>query len=80
MATPTRFGPLTLALEPLARRRGWQLRFERKAGPAPASVELPAALGSRCTLAGVTGAASKQSGNMVRIDPRAPSWSATWKL
>jgi hypothetical protein len=39
--SPTRFGRISLRLEPLGHGRGWRLDFEREAGPAPASVVLP---------------------------------------
>ncbi len=39
--SPTRFGRISLRLEPLGRERGWRLDFERESGPAPASVVLP---------------------------------------
>jgi hypothetical protein len=38
---PTRFGRISMRLEPLGGKRGWQLDFEREAGPAPASIVLP---------------------------------------
>jgi hypothetical protein len=43
-ASPTRFGRVSLALEPEAGARVWRLRFARAGGPAPTAVELPAAL------------------------------------
>jgi hypothetical protein len=39
--SPTRFGRISMRLEPLGRKRGWQIHFEREPGPAPASVILP---------------------------------------
>jgi hypothetical protein len=39
--SPTRFGRISLRLEPLGGKRGWRLEFEREPGPAPASVVLP---------------------------------------
>jgi len=39
--SPTRFGRVSLRLEPLARNRGWRIDFERGPGPAPESVILP---------------------------------------
>jgi hypothetical protein len=39
--SPTRFGRISMRLEPLGRQRGWRLDFEREPGPAPASVILP---------------------------------------
>jgi hypothetical protein len=42
--SPTRFGRISLRLEPLGRKRGWRLDFEREPGPAPVSVVLPRGL------------------------------------
>jgi hypothetical protein len=42
--SPTRFGRISMRLEPLGRKRGWQIHFEREPGPAPASVILPRGL------------------------------------
>jgi len=39
--SPTRFGRISMRLEPLGRERGWRLDFEREAGPTPASIVLP---------------------------------------
>ena len=39
--SPTRFGRISLRLEPLGRKRGWRLDFEREPGPAPVSIVLP---------------------------------------
>jgi len=77
--SPTRFGALSLNAEPLDRGKGWRLKFERGAGPAPARVELPAALGRRFRYSGASGADATVSGGAVLIAPGAQSWSATWK-
>jgi hypothetical protein len=42
--SPTRFGRISIRLEPLGRKRGWRLDFEREAGPAPDSIVLPRGL------------------------------------
>jgi hypothetical protein len=42
--SPTRFGRISLRLEPLGRKRGWRLDFEREPGPTPASIVLPLGL------------------------------------
>jgi hypothetical protein len=78
-ASPTRFGPLSLSLEPLDRDQGWRLKFDRGAGPEPARVELPRALGMRLQYSDVSGAKAVLSGDSVLVSPEARSWSATWK-
>jgi hypothetical protein len=39
--SPTRFGRISIRLEPLGRKRGWRLDFEREAGPTPDFIVLP---------------------------------------
>ena len=78
-ASPTRFGPVSLSLEPLGRDQGWRLKFERGAGPEPARVELPQALGRRFRYSEVSGASAVLSGNSVLVAPEARSWSATFE-
>jgi hypothetical protein len=75
--TPTRFGRLSLNLEPVG-RRGWQLEFRRGAGPAPARVELPLVL-ARHRLVGVTGADIRRGPGVVEVAPEATTWTANWK-
>lgn len=74
-ATPTRFGPLDLALTPEA--RGWRLSYRRGAGPAPAALRLPAVLGG-ARFAAVQGAQARPGGRVVEVDPGAESFSVTW--
>ncbi|MEK7406127.1 MAG: hypothetical protein AAB225_13555 [Acidobacteriota bacterium] len=76
--SPTRFGRVSLALEPLGPKAGWRLQFQRAAGPAPASVQLPASLAPRLRFAAVSGAQFKQEGPLILIDPAARAWSAVW--
>jgi hypothetical protein len=77
-SSPTRFGRLTMVMEP-QRGRTWRLEFQRAGGPAPNSIVLPAAFGSRFQLTTVEGCAYKQAGGSVSIDPSATSWTATWR-
>jgi hypothetical protein len=73
--SPTRFGRVTVELEPDGRRR--RLRFERPAGPAPKNVELPQALAG-LRLGDVKGAAVKRDGERATVDPDARSWTAVY--
>jgi hypothetical protein len=74
--SPTRFGRVTLALEPQG-RGGWRVMFARQAGAAPKTLELPLTIG-RLRLADVKGAAFKQEGTRALIDPAAGNWSAIY--
>lgn len=70
--SPTRFGRIDLNFESAGRRK-WHLKFERRDGPAPASVRLPATIGSyRFGL--VSGASSKKVAEVVEIDPTTKRW------
>ena len=73
--TPTRFGRLNLNLEPLGRKQGWRLHFERQPGPAPARLSLPATLGS-LRFSRIEGAHARTQANQVLIDPSASRWTA----
>jgi hypothetical protein len=75
--TPTRFGRLSLSLEPSGRRR-WRVTVERGGGRQPDSVVLPATLGSGLRLADAKGAATKPDGARVLVDPTARSWTAVY--
>ena len=75
--TPTRFGRVTLRLEPLDRNKGWKLDFARESGPAPEKVELPAQITDRKfdRLVGAKGSGEERK---IRVDPDARSWTAFW--
>lgn len=74
--SPSRFGRLNMELQPLGGR--WGLKFERAAGPAPGTVQLPATLGDRGRLSRMTGASYRQEGNAILVEPTARSWTAEW--
>jgi hypothetical protein len=77
--TPTRFGRISVNLEPLNLEAGWRLKFERGAGPKPGRVELPATLGSRLASSSIAGAKSSHEGKVILVDPEARTWEAVWK-
>ncbi len=77
--SPTRFGCIGLKLEPFDRRKGWRLEFTRDAGPTPAAVRLPAALGTRLRFAELTGASTTRQDDVILVSPDARSWTATWR-
>jgi hypothetical protein len=78
-ATPTRFGRLNLHFEPLDHGQGWRLKFERKPGPVPETISLPANLGSRYHFSQIEGAHSRTEGELVLVDNAASHWTAFWK-
>jgi hypothetical protein len=76
--SPTRFGRITLSLEPQNNGRTWNFKFDRRQGPAPAIVELPASLGSRLKFKAAQGAQYRIQGSRILVSPEAASWSATF--
>lgn len=76
-ASPTRFGRVTMALEPDG-KRGWRLRFLRCDGPAPARVTLPARIGS-LSFATADGAEGRRAGDIIEITSASKQWTANWE-
>jgi hypothetical protein len=77
--SPTRFGRISLKLEPLSRNEGWRLEFQRGAGPVPTKVLLPAQLGVGWPFKEIRGARSSKAGNSIQVTPDSLSWTATWQ-
>lgn len=79
--TPTRFGRLDVDLEPLDRKSGWRLRFHRADEPLPASISIPATLGSRFHLTAAESIPLKRNLDLdiVTVDPSVRQWSLLWK-
>ena len=76
--SPTRFGRISLSLEPWG-SRGWKAHFDREtAAPSPQKVELPFQLGVGLTLERIDGAGKKREADIVSIDPSATVWTAYW--
>lgn len=79
LATPTRFGRVSLDAEPLG-LRGWKLHFRRGEGTPPESVEVRESLFLGIGLNEVSGASWRRAANgMAAIDAGAREWTATWQ-
>ena len=78
--SPTRFGRIALAAEPVG-RRGWKMRFTRESsGPAPETVTLPEKLDAGAALTRIDGAGKRTAAaGVISIDPAATAWTATWE-
>lgn len=76
-ATPTRFGPVDLKLEPNG--AGWRLQYRRGDGPSPARLELPVRLGSQLRFSAIEGAKAVEAGTKLLVDPEARRFAVTWK-
>ena len=77
--TPTRFGRISLELEPVG-SRGWKAHFVLSGEIAPETVTLPSNLTRGVKLTKVTGAVMhKGEAGIVLIDPAAREWTAYWE-
>lgn len=76
--TPTRFGRVTLRLEPLDNHRGWKLDVQMEPGQRPGMVELPVSIAGR-QFDRVLSAEHRTQGHKVMIDPAVASWTAFWR-
>ncbi|MGA2329809.1 MAG: hypothetical protein ABSH05_26460 [Bryobacteraceae bacterium] len=76
--SPTRFGRISVHLEPIDRLRGWRLKFERGRGPAPTALQIPESLGA-LPFDGVRGAKFTRTAEKILIEPEGASWEATWR-
>jgi hypothetical protein len=76
--SPTRFGCISLKLEPTGASRGWKMVYQRETGPAPRTLQLPFQLGSKGILQKITGAANRQKREKILVDPASSRWTATW--
>jgi hypothetical protein len=77
--SPTRFGRVSLRVEPLDRKRGWRATFRRGSGPAPAAVRLPLRLAGAGRLENVNVPFQRAAAGVVGVDPTAPEWTAVWR-
>jgi hypothetical protein len=77
--TPTRFGRISITLEPTA-TRAWKAHFRRKEDIAPESVEIRTNLAPGLTLGHIDGASFHTGASGVAsIDPAAREWTAIWQ-
>jgi hypothetical protein len=75
--TPTRFGRVTLNIEPVA-TQGWKLDVAVEPAQQAGTVELPTSIAGR-HFDRVLGAKHHVEDRKVRIDPEARTWTAFWR-
>jgi hypothetical protein len=75
--SPTRFGRVTLQLEPLD-DKGWRLDFALAPSQRPGKVELPADIAGR-EFDRIVGAKFERENRKISVDPNALQWSAFWR-
>jgi hypothetical protein len=78
--SPTRFGRVDVAFEPLERKQGWRLKFHREPGPSPAAISVPTALGRRFHLATARNVHFNRDGDLATVDPSMRDWELVWKV
>jgi hypothetical protein len=76
--TPTRFGRVTIDLEPVGAARGWKLDFAMEPARQAETVEIPVSMAAG-SFDRVAGAKYQIRGRKVRIDPKATRWAAFWQ-
>jgi len=75
--TPTRFGRVSLRLQPTA-KSGWCLEFQRDGARAPESVEITSDIFHHRE-AHIAGASFHRAGDRIAVDPNATKWTVTWQ-
>jgi hypothetical protein len=76
--TPTRFGRVSLGLEPLGASKGWKLSVAMEPGRSPERVELPTSI-SDARFSRVEGARFHKQGQKILVDRAARNWTAFWR-
>jgi hypothetical protein len=76
--SPTRFGRVTLQLEPLDHDKGWKLDFALTLSQPPGKVELPREIAGR-RFDRTVDAKFEMGVRTVSIDPHARQWTAFWR-
>jgi len=76
--TPTRFGRVSLQVEPVANTGGWKLDVTVEPAQRPESVELPVSIAGR-KFDRVLDAKFQIRDSKVLIDPEARKWTALWR-
>ena len=76
--SPTRFGRVTLGLEPLDDSKGWKLDFVRHSANQPGKLELPGHIAGR-RFDRTMGTTSVFNDQRVEVDPKSPKWTAFWR-
>ena len=80
--SPTRFGRVSLSVEPLDRGRGWRLAYQRGSGPPPARIEVPAMLGWYRVSRVEGGTMQSHNGHLdgiVQMSPEQDRWTVYWE-
>jgi hypothetical protein len=76
--SPTRFGRVTMQLEPLNKKEGWKLDFSLVPGQEAEKVELPAEI-ARLKFDRLIGAKFERENRKVSVDPHTRQWTAFWR-
>ncbi len=76
--SPTRFGRVSLHLEPLADKKGWKLDFDLAGAKLPDHVQIPAAITGQ-PFDRVVGATVMAKQKAVAVDPKVSKWTAFWR-
>lgn len=76
--TPTRFGRVTLQLEPLGASKGWKLSVAMESERTSATVELPTSIfGAK--FSSIEAVKFQKQGPKIFVDPESKNWTAFWR-
>ncbi len=76
--TPSRFGRVSLQLEPLSTQKGWKLDANIEPAQRAESVELPVSVAGQ-SFERIANAKFKVKGRKLTIDLEATKWTAYWR-
>ena len=76
--SPTRFGRVSLRLEPHADQKGWKLDFDLAGAKLPGQIQIPADITGR-PFDRVVGATVIANQKFIAVDPKVPKWTAFWR-
>jgi len=76
--SPTRFGRVSLHLEPLGDKKGWKLDFALAGAKMPEHVQIPATITGE-PFDRVVGATDVATQKAVAVDPKVSKWTAFWR-
>ena len=76
--TPTRFGRVTLDVEPLANSTGWKAEAVLDLRQRPSTIEVSGILRGR-KFDRIEGSKYQANGEKITVDPIASRWTAFWR-
>jgi len=76
--TPSRFGRVSLQLEPLSTQKGWKLDVNIEPAQRPETVEVPVSVAGQ-SFERMANGKGKVKGRQAIINPQPTTWKAYWR-